>query len=137
MTLGGVAAGELDIASAVFGVEDLDAEVAEAEDAVEGVGTPVAGDVYGAVGGRGGEVVERYGVGEAGGNHFGCGGVCGGGLVCRNWGFRHARRFLLERLLLCAKGAVLTAVLAWWVTVLSSSKGAPLLRLSAPRTAGD
>ncbi len=132
-----MAAGELDIASAVFGVEDLDAEVAEAEEAVEGVGTPVAGDVYGAVGGRGGEVVERYGVGEAGGDHFGYWGGCGGGLACRNWGCRHVRCSLLERLLLCAKGAVLTAVLAWWIAVLSSSKGAPLLRLSALRTAGD
>lgn len=137
VALRGVAAGELDVARAVLEVEDFDAEVAEAEEAVERVGAPVAGDVCGAVGGRGGEVVERYGVGEAGGDYLDCWGVCGGGLACRNWGCRHGRHLLLERLLLGAKGAVLTTALAWWVTVLSSPKGAPLLLLFALRTAGD
>lgn len=69
MALPCVAAGKFDIAGAVLGVEDFDAEVAEAEEAVEGVGAPVAGDFGGRRGE--GEVVECYGVGEAGSDDFG------------------------------------------------------------------
>lgn len=69
MALRGVAARNFDIASAVLGVEDFDADIAEAKEAVEGVCAPVAGECGGRRGG--GEVVEGYGVGEAGGDNFG------------------------------------------------------------------
>ena len=63
-----MAAGELGIAGAVLAIEDFDTNLAEAEEAVDWVGTPVTW--VGGGGGASGEVVEGDGMGEAGLDRF-------------------------------------------------------------------